>query len=63
MNCDSIWIFAGMTDKMMFGIMMSQLGFNGKDLWENYSELNFRDVMITDYSSDGSKIKVIKSDY
>jgi hypothetical protein len=62
-NCDSIWIFAGMTDKMMFGMMMSHLGFNGKDLWENYSELNFRDVMIIDYSSDGSKIKIIMSDF
>jgi hypothetical protein len=60
-NCDSIWIFAGMTDKVMFGMMMSQLGLNGKDLWENYSELNFRDVMIIDYSSDGTKIKVIES--
>jgi hypothetical protein len=39
------------------------LGFNGKDLWENYSELNLRDVMIIDYSSDWSKIKVLKSDF
>jgi hypothetical protein len=42
---------------------MSQLGFNGKDLWENYSELNFRDVMTIDYSSEGSKIKIVKSDF
>jgi hypothetical protein len=50
-----------MTDKMMFSMIMNQVGLNRKDWWEEYSELNFRDVMIIDFSSDGTKIKLIKS--
>jgi hypothetical protein len=60
-NCDSVWLFVGVTEKMMFSMIMSQVGFNGKDWWEDYSKLNFRDVMITDYSSECSKIKVSKN--
>jgi hypothetical protein len=62
-NCDSVWLFAGITNKMMFSMVMNQVGLNGKDWWEEYSELNFRDVMIIDFSSDGTKIKLIKSDF
>jgi hypothetical protein len=40
-NCDSIWLFVGMIDKMMFSMIMSQLGLNGKDWWEEYSDLNY----------------------
>jgi hypothetical protein len=29
--CDSVWLFAGMTDKMMFSMVMNQVGLNGKD--------------------------------
>jgi hypothetical protein len=45
-NCDSIWIFAGMIDKIMFSIIISQVGLSSRDWWEEYSDLNFRDVMI-----------------
>jgi hypothetical protein len=45
-NCDSVWLFAGMTDKIVFSIVMNQVGLNGKDWWEEYFDLNFRDVMI-----------------
>jgi hypothetical protein len=45
---------------MMFSMVMNQVGLNGKDWWEQYSELNFRDAMIIDFSSDGTKIKLIK---
>jgi hypothetical protein len=60
-NCDSVWLFAEMTDKIMFSMVMNQVGLNGKDWWETYSELNFRDVMIVDFSSDGTKIKFLKN--
>jgi hypothetical protein len=29
--------------------------------WEDYSELNFRDVMIVEFSSNGTKIKFFKN--
>jgi hypothetical protein len=60
-NCDSTWIFAGMIDKIMFSMIMNQVGLNGRDWWETYNELNFRDVMIVDFSSDGTKIKFLKN--
>jgi hypothetical protein len=60
-NCDSVWLFAGMTYKTIFSMIMSQIGLNGRDWWENYSDLNFRDVMIADFSSDGTKIKFLKN--
>jgi hypothetical protein len=60
-NCDSTWIFAGMTDKIMFLMITNQLGLNGRDWWETHHELNFRDVMIVDFSSDGTKIKFLKN--
>jgi hypothetical protein len=60
-NCDSVWLFAGVTDKIMFSMVMNQVGLNGKDWWEEYSDLNFRDVMIIDFSLDGTKIKLIKT--
>jgi hypothetical protein len=59
-KCDSVWLFAEMTDKMMFSMIMNQIGLNGKDWWEEYSELNFRDVMIIDFSLDGTKIKLLQ---
>jgi hypothetical protein len=30
-NCDPTWIFAGMTDKIMFSMIMNQVGLNGRD--------------------------------
>jgi hypothetical protein len=50
-----------MTDKIMFSMIMNQVGLNGRDWWETYNELNFRDVMIVDFSSDGTKIKFLKN--
>jgi hypothetical protein len=60
-NCDSIWIFSRMRDKTMFSMIMSQVGLSGREWWEIYNELNFRDVMILDFSSDGTKIKFLKN--
>jgi hypothetical protein len=45
-NCYTVWIFAGMTDKLVFRMIMNQFGLNFKDWWETYSELKFRDVLI-----------------
>jgi hypothetical protein len=36
-NCDTVWIFAGVTDKLVFGIIMNQFGLNFKNWWEKYS--------------------------
>jgi hypothetical protein len=60
-NCDSVWLFAGLTDRTMFSMIMSQFELNGKDWWETYSDLNFREVMIIDFSSDGTKIKFLQN--
>jgi hypothetical protein len=35
-----------MIDKIMFSMIMSQVGLNGREWWPEYNELNFRDVMI-----------------
>jgi hypothetical protein len=59
-NCDAVWIFAGMTDKTMFGMMMSQLGINGKDIWDEYSELGFRDILIINYSPKGVELEIVR---
>jgi hypothetical protein len=56
-NCDSVWIFAGITDRMAFGMMMRQLGVeNVKALWENYRSLDFRDVIIISYGVNGVEL-------
>jgi hypothetical protein len=60
-NWDTVWLFAGMTDKLVFGMIMNQYGLNFKDWWETYSELNFRDIFIIDFSSEGTKIKLIQN--
>jgi hypothetical protein len=44
-----------MTDKTVISMIMSQVGLNGKEWWEEYSELSYRDVMIVDFSSNGTK--------
>jgi hypothetical protein len=60
-NCDSVWIFAGITDRMAFGMMMRQLGIeNVKGLWETYRCLDFRDVVIISYGIHGVEISLKK---
>jgi hypothetical protein len=29
-NCDSVWMFAGMTDKLVFGMIINKFGLNFK---------------------------------
>jgi hypothetical protein len=50
-----------MTVKIMFSMIMNQVGLNGRDWWETYNNLNFRDVMKVDISLDGKKIKFLKN--
>jgi hypothetical protein len=38
---NSVWLFAGMTDKIMFSMIMSQVSLSGRDWRETYNELNF----------------------
>jgi hypothetical protein len=47
-NCDTIFIFAGMTDKMAFGMMMAQLGVGRMVSWEQYVELPYRSALVID---------------
>jgi hypothetical protein len=56
-NCDAIWVFAGMTDRMAFGMMCSQLGLNAKELWGPYQQLPPRGAMIVEYGMEGQSIK------
>jgi hypothetical protein len=55
-NCDSVFLFAGMSDKSVFGMMISQLGINGLDSWEQYRALPFRGFLLIDYLPEGIKI-------
>jgi hypothetical protein len=54
-NCDTVWIFVGTTDKLVFGM----IGINFKDWWDTFSELKFKNVLIIDFSSEDTKIKII----
>jgi hypothetical protein len=58
-NCDTIFLFAGMTDKMAFGMMISQLGLNGLIKWDSYRALPYRSVIVIDYLPEGIKLKVV----
>jgi hypothetical protein len=56
-NCDTVFLFAGMTDKMAFGMATNQLGINLS--WEEYNELGYRGVVIINYTQRGTKIKLV----
>jgi hypothetical protein len=58
-NCDAVWIFAGLTDKHAFGMMGRQLGLDDiDDIWLQYKQLGYRDVMIINYTSHGIDLQV-----
>jgi hypothetical protein len=48
-NCDTVWIFVGMMDKLVFGMIVNEFELNFKDWWNTYSELKFRDVLIINF--------------
>jgi hypothetical protein len=60
-NIDTAFIFAGFTDKTMFGMMVKQLGspMNSADLWEKYNRLGFRDALIFDYVGGRMKLSIL----
>jgi hypothetical protein len=60
-NADSIWLFSGFTDQTMFGTLVRQLGspINSKELWNIYVDLEYRDVLLFDYTDEGTKINII----
>jgi hypothetical protein len=58
-NCDSIWIFAGLTDRNAFGMMARQLGIdNVQETWESYKDLDYRDALIINYGKNGIEIEL-----
>jgi hypothetical protein len=59
-NCDTVWLFAGMTDKSMFGMMMAQLGLDS-GYWPQYHSLGFRDVMVVNYLPTGTVVTFINN--
>jgi hypothetical protein len=60
-NCDTIFLFAGMTHRVMFGMMISQLGIRDLLTWDVYSQLGFRGVVVIDYTRQGTKIKIFNN--
>jgi hypothetical protein len=58
-NCDTVFLFAGMTDKMAFGMATNQLGISGRLSWQVYNELGYRGVVIINYTPQGTKIKLV----
>jgi hypothetical protein len=57
-NCDTIFLFAGMTDKLVFGMMLTQLGIRDLLSWEMYNQLSYRGVVVINYTRLGTKIKI-----
>jgi hypothetical protein len=60
-NLDTAWIFAGMTDRTTFGMMIRQLGLTtpSAEVWEFYISLGFHDAMVLDYEPGGIKVSVV----
>jgi hypothetical protein len=59
-NVDSVWIFAGMTDRTTFAYMTRQYGIvTPAQVWDFYSSLGFHDAMILDYEPDGIKVRYV----
>jgi hypothetical protein len=62
-NADSIWIFTGFTDKMMFNILCKQFGspVPAEELWDIYQQFEYRNAIIFVYDPDGIKINILNS--
>jgi hypothetical protein len=58
-NCDTIFIFAGMTDRMAFGMMLNQLGLRGQVNWEQYQKLPRRSILVVNYQTGGTHVRVV----
>jgi hypothetical protein len=62
-NIDTVWLFAGLTDKTIFNIVVRQLGCPMKvdELWKEYKSLGFRDAVIFDYEDGEMRLKIIEN--
>jgi hypothetical protein len=60
-NVDTVWIFAGFTDKTAFGMLLNRLGspVNKLILWEIYIKLGFRDAILFDYEDGRIVLKKV----
>jgi hypothetical protein len=58
-NCDTIFLFAGMTDRMAFGMMVKQLGIHGLVKWDTYRSLPERGILLVDYTPQGVKLRFV----
>jgi hypothetical protein len=60
-NVDTVWIFAGMTDRSMFGLMLRQFGVSipSQKVWEFYSGLGLHDAMVLDYEDGGIELRYV----
>jgi hypothetical protein len=58
-NCDTIFLFAGMTDRMAFGMMVKQLGIHGLVKWDTYRSLPERGILLVDYIPQGVKLRFV----
>jgi hypothetical protein len=62
-NIDTIWFFAGFTDKICFGFIMNQIGcpYDTHELYEKYIKLEFRDALIFEYENGVVNVKINKN--
>jgi hypothetical protein len=60
-NIDTLWLFAGFTDKTMFGMVIKQFGSSesGDKLWKIYTRLGFRDSLLFDYEYGKINLKKV----
>ena len=58
-NCDTIFIFAGMTDKMAFGMMTNQLGIGEIVKWDEYRVIPKRSILVVDYLAGEIKVRLV----
>jgi hypothetical protein len=60
-NVDTVWIFAGMTDRTVFGMMLKQFGLtlSSNKVWDFYVQLGQHDSMLLDYEPDGLKLRYV----
>jgi hypothetical protein len=58
-NCDMIMLFAGLTDRMAFRMILTQLGINGRITFEEYNKLPYRSALLIDYLPQGTVLKIV----
>jgi hypothetical protein len=59
-NCDTVFLFAGMTDRMAFGMALKQLGIDRQLTWEQYTKLGYHSVVVINYTPAGIEVRIYK---